>query len=307
MKGWWGLVAALTLTVACSRVAESDIDPSSTVRWSKPEWITAAFEALSSGRYPRIRAVSYWHERFRNDDGGPVNLRIDSSPESLAAYRKGLTLPGLSFSAFFEGWKIIPDPLGVYISSFPSFGPTEDEVTVARISEFEKLADKPLVWAYFSDNWNDNIRFPLERVQIIHGAGRIPFIRMMPRSQQAPPPDPVYSLEGIGSGKFDVALKAWGEAARQVEYPLLVEFGTEVNGDWFPWNGKWNGEARGPELFRKAYRHIVDLFRSLGVKNITWFYHVDAGSSPVAPWNTMAAYYPGDDYVDWIGISLMAR
>ena len=30
----------------------------------------------------------------------------------------------------------------------------------------------------------------------------------------------------------------------------------------------------GPERFRDAYRHIIDLFRKEGVKNITWCFHV---------------------------------
>jgi beta-mannanase len=31
---------------------------------------------------------------------------------------------------------------------------------------------------------------------------------------------------------------------------------------------------------------------------------VNAGSFPDEEWNSMASYYPGDDYVDWIGISV---
>ena len=32
-----------------------------------------------------------------------------------------------------------------------------------------------------------------------------------------------------------------GEGAAAQPFPMLVEFGTEMNGYWFPWNGKWNG------------------------------------------------------------------
>ena len=31
--------------------------------------------------------------------------------------------------------------------------------------------------------------------------------------------------------------RAWGRAAQTFGTPLIVEFGTEVNGSWFPWNG----------------------------------------------------------------------
>ena len=49
--------------------------------------------------------------------------------------------------------------------------------------------------------------------------------------------------------------------------------------------------------------HIIDLFRALDVDNITWVFHIDAYNDPNTPWNQMAGYYPGDDYIDWIGVS----
>ena len=95
----------------------------------------------------------------------------------------------------------------------------------------------------------------------------------------------------------------------------MIEFGTEVNGDWFPWCGIYNGDgetngygnpeiADGPERFKDAYRHIIDIFINEGVRNVTWAFHVNYGSAPEEPWNTFAAYYPGDSYIDWIGVSL---
>jgi hypothetical protein len=89
-----------------------------------------------------------------------------------------------------------------------------------------------------------------------------------------------------------------------------------VNGVWVPWNGWWNGQGQldgygdptypdGPERFRDAYRHIVDLFRAEGATNVTWFFH--AQTQRFFPqdewWNDVKYYYPGDDYVDWIGLS----
>jgi beta-mannanase len=59
-----------------------------------------------------------------------------------------------------------------------------------------------------------------------------------------------------------------------------------------------------------GYRHIIDLFRKEGVRNITWCFHVyppqATGDSPelYQPWNNIINYYPGDNYIDWIGISV---
>ena len=44
-------------------------------------------------KLPRVKAAVYWHERWQNEDQTYSNLHINSSPESLAAYRKGVADP----------------------------------------------------------------------------------------------------------------------------------------------------------------------------------------------------------------------
>jgi len=56
----------------------------------------------------------------------------------------------------------------------------------------------------------------------------------------------------------------------------LIEWGTEPNGEWFSWNGKWNGGAgEGPARYVAAYRHIVDLMRADRADNLQWVWHVN--------------------------------
>ena len=182
--------------------------------------------------------------------------------------------------------KVGPPSKGVYLSALTDFGGAEDEVTPQKIIDFEKLIGKKIVWAYFSNNWGSGIKFPESAVRAIHSVGVIPFIRMMPRTVYTDGvADPVYTLQGFIDGKFDSDLKKWAQDAKRVGIPMMVEFGTEVNGGWFPWSGLLNGGAKtngygdpnfpdGPERFRDAYRHIIDLFRKEGVRNITWCFHV---------------------------------
>lgn len=212
--------------------------------------------------------------------------------------------------------KLLPPNDGIYHSAFPDMGETEDSVTTERIEEFIELVEKPPAWIYFSNNWFDGISFPYEEVELINKYGLIPFIRLMPRSDwDIHSSDPVYSLQNIINGKFDEELTQWAEDAKQSGIPIIIEFGTEVNGDWFPWAGLHNGNgdthgygdttfADGPERFKDAYIHIIDLFDKEGVKNVTWAFHVNSVSAPAESWNNMSAYYPGDDYIDWIGVSI---
>ena len=44
-------------------------------------------------RYPRLKAAVYWHERWQNLDQSYSNLHINSSVESLNAYREGIANP----------------------------------------------------------------------------------------------------------------------------------------------------------------------------------------------------------------------
>jgi hypothetical protein len=124
-----------------------------------------------------------------------------------------------------------------------------------------------------------------------------------------------YTLQRIIDGEFDPDLRLWFQSARQFGSPLIVEYGTEVNGEWFSWNGRWNGggttgeygsdqEADGPERFRDAYRHLIRLSREEGARNILWVFHVNSGDAPDQDWNRLEQYYPGPEWIDWIGVSV---
>lgn len=212
--------------------------------------------------------------------------------------------------------KLLPPKHGVYEAAFPDFGPNESMVDGSRIRTFEQQSGKRIVWAYFSNNWFKGIEFPTDKVNAIVDQGVVPFIRMMPRSNwHGYGQDKNYSMQRIIDGNFDGALRQWCRDAAATDTALMVEFGTEVNGNWFPWNGKYNGGGEtdgygdprypdGAERFRDAYRHIEDLCNAEGANNITWVFHVDAEPSPNTSWNAMDLYYPGDRYVDWLGISV---
>ncbi|MGI9114357.1 MAG: glycoside hydrolase family 26 protein [Chthoniobacterales bacterium] len=59
---------------------------------NKAEWIKQGLELFRT-RYPRVKAAVYWHERWENQDGSYSNLRVNSSVESLEAYRAGVANP----------------------------------------------------------------------------------------------------------------------------------------------------------------------------------------------------------------------
>ena len=93
--------------------------------------------------------------------------------------------------------------------------------------------------------------------------------------------------DGSLAGKFDPRLRNWMREARRFASPLLAEYGVEVNGWWFPWNGLYNkgdgSYAGSVAKFREAYRHIIRIAREEGAYNIRWVFHVD-------PWEGSGMY-----------------
>ncbi len=216
------------------------------------------------------------------------------------------------------GQKVVPPPPGVLYHGVYPGGVTgeEDDLTLADVQAYEAAVGQKVAWVYFSHNWYAARAFPQATAAWIRDHGSVPYIRLMLRSsadQALAKKEKEFLLRRIIKGKHDADLRAWADAARDFGSPLLVEYGTECNGCWFPWNGRWNGRARrgygdhgetdGAERFRDAWRHIVTLMREEGADNITWVFHVNWSDGPEKQWNRLERYYPGDDVVDWVAIS----
>jgi hypothetical protein len=62
-----------------------------------------------------------------------------------------------------------------------------------------------------------------------------------------------------------------------------------------------------PEMFKAAYRHVVDRVRARGATNLIWVFHFMNYSMPQGEWNLIVNYYPGSKYVDWLGMSVYGQ
>lgn len=186
------------------------------------------------------------------------------------------------------------------------------DITPADLAAFIRVTGKTPTWVYFCNNWYESPAFPESTATWIRASGSVPYIRMMLLSSRyIPCPDPLYRLENIIRGKFDPQLRQWMRDAKRFGSPLLAEYGVEVDGFWFPWNGLWNREGGtyedAVERFRKAYRHIIQLAREEGAYNVRWVFHVDPYDEPRDEWNHFEHYYPGDEWIDWVGVSVYGR
>jgi hypothetical protein len=219
---------------------------------------------------------------------------------------------GLSFAINGFAASVLPPPSGKLYHGFywgsvgtDTHDPTEHDVTEADVARYEEAVGARTAWVYFSNNWFESREFPRATCDWIHRLGKVPYVRLMLRSDvDQKHAEKTFTLERIVSGDFDSDLRKWALGAKEFGSPLLIEWGTEPNGDWFAWNGKWHGHgAAGPALFVTAYRHIVDIMRAAGAANLTWVWHINWDDQPETKWNRFENYYPGAGYCDWLAVS----
>ncbi len=202
--------------------------------------------------------------------------------------------------------RLTPAPGALLHGTYPGgFTGEEDDITLAQLQAYEGAVGQHVAWVMFSHNWFSGRRFPSTTARWIIAHGATPYVRLMLRSDSAEMQrERRYTLERIAAGAFDDDLAAWGRDVGALGVPVIAEYGTEMNGEWFRWNGRWNGRARGAERFRAAYRHIIDVTRSAGADNVVWVFHINHADAPRRRWNRFENYYPGDEYIDWLGVSL---
>lgn len=215
--------------------------------------------------------------------------------------------------------KLVFPERGAYTGAYIDFGEAEDKVSLDAIEDFEKLVGKHQAIIASSSFWGEQT-FPLKNLQIITRHGSLPMIYWSPwdRPYDEKAGAGRFSLQHILAGKCDAYIDQWADQARTFGKPMLVAWGLEMNGDWFPWSGYFHGGGRkighgepphfeGPELYKKAFRYVVDRVRARGASNIYWGFHTNNFSYPTLPWNAMRQYYPGHDYVDWLGMSVYGK
>lgn len=212
---------------------------------------------------------------------------------------------------------VLPEK-GAYTGAFIDFGEAEDSVSLETIEDFEEMLGKHQAIIASSSYWGEQ-NFPAANLQMIWRHGSLPLVFWSPWDrpyEQKKGPDR-FSLRAILAGTWNRYIDHWADSARAFGHPLIVSFGDEMNGDWFPWSGIYYGgpkpvpgrpnEWEGPELFKRAYRYVVDRARARGAHNIQWMFQTNNYSSPVDTWNLAPAYYPGSAYVDWLGMSVYGQ
>jgi hypothetical protein len=185
--------------------------------------------------------------------------------------------------------KLVPNTgllFGAYVNQDNTWRGNDD--AFAKVAAFETLIGRPLAIDLHYYDWTDVFPSGLEEWDI--AGGRIPLITWGGSS-----------LDAINAGRYDSLIRARAASVKQLGAPVFMRWGWEMNGNWYAHAGALN-MPNGPAKFVAAWRRIHRIFAAVGAENAVWVWSPDATSAPNEPWNSWRSYYPGDAYVDWVGI-----
>ena len=106
-------------------------------------------------------------------------------------------------------------------------------------------------------------------------------------------------LAQIADGKFDPQIDHLARFIAATGKTVLLRVGYEFD-------GAWNTAYGDHEAYVSAWKHIVERIRASGTNNVEFVWQgsaspiddvIDQGHDDIGLW------YPGDDYVDWVGTS----
>ncbi|HEX4000433.1 MAG TPA: glycosyl hydrolase [Pirellulales bacterium] len=128
--------------------------------------------------------------------------------------------------------------------------------------------------------------------------------------------DSDWTCAAVAAGKHDDYIKRyaadvakWSGPHRK---PLMIRFAHEMNGGWYPWGVAFEKDGRRhngntPVDYVTMWRHVRGIFKEAGANNVTWVWSpnilfINQNNSQEQAKADYAALYPGDDFVDWIGL-----
>ncbi len=105
----------------------------------------------------------------------------------------------------------------------------------------------------------------------------------------------------ILDGKYDDYLKKYAQDIKGYGKPIIFRLNNEMNGDWCWYSAFYT--ARDSNIYKHLWHYIRAIFDAEGVDNLIWVWNPHDISLPDFSWNHAMAYYPGDKYVDVIGLT----
>ncbi|WP_336769587.1 glycoside hydrolase family 26 protein [Bacillus bombysepticus] len=168
---------------------------------------------------------------------------------------------------------------GVYLGMYP--GENSLEYNLANIENlYGKKHSMYLTYVQFDSSAGYYSKFPTNfanQVKTLGGSIQIGW-----------EPDAPGGLNGMDENY----VREFIREAKQSGIPVFLRFASEMNGGWVAWHGD-------PELYKAKWKWMYQIVKEEKADNVVMVW-----SPNFLPREKIDAYYPGDEYVDWVGLSL---
>lgn len=161
-----------------------------------------------------------------------------------------------------------------------------------------------LQWKY------PNERDPLLRgsLEAIWSMGAVPCITWEPMHIEGGK-EVMIDFRNITNGGYDNYIQDIASTIRAFQQPVLMRFAHEMNLKRYHWGTDEAAYGKNsPAIYRNLFRYVVTVFRKENVTNVRWVFCPNAESipnqemDPEITWNDIASYYPGNEWVDVLGV-----
>jgi beta-mannanase len=165
-----------------------------------------------------------------------------------------------------------------------------------NLPTFQSTIGRNLAVVLIYAHWQD--AFPTSDADTIYNNGSVPLITWEPWITNQ-----IGTLESIAAGSYESYVTQFIQDAKDWGGPVLLRFAHEMNGNWYPWDGYHNGASlAAAERYKNAWIYICNVKERLNADNVSLVWTPNNANLPDASWNLISNYYPGDQYVDWIGM-----
>lgn len=177
--------------------------------------------------------------------------------------------------------------LGAYVAGSPGSFNALDSYT-------ESVGTAPDVVMWFQD-WQRG-GFNVDQMDLAASRNAVPMVTWMPTGDDWSR----YTLARINAGEHDATIRKWARDAAAWGQPFFLRLAHEMNGNWYSWSPGVNGNTASE--FITMWRRVHDIFRQEGATNVIWVWCPNVEAGPSYTPTSMRALYPGDAYVDWVGL-----
>jgi len=171
-----------------------------------------------------------------------------------------------------------PPADGAWVGAWVKPPVARDDARPGAFAAFEQAVGHPLTVAHVFHTWTEP--FPTAGDAELARAGKVLMISWSGTDSSA-----------ITAGTYDAMIRQRADAVRAFGAPVLLRWRWEMN------RPNLRATVGSPEQYVAAWRHIRAIFTEAGATNVGWVW------CPMAATFTSddgAAYYPGDDQVDWL-------